>query len=56
MNKQRWHLREQTLMVEIMPLDQARDEGISRRQIELLRKAPGVAKLLYKTREELYDR
>ena len=43
-------------LVEIKPLDQARDEEISRRQIELLRKAPRVGKLLYKKREELYDR
>jgi hypothetical protein len=43
-------------LVEIKPLDQARDEKISRRQIELLRKAPRVGKLLYKKREELYDR
>lgn len=33
-------------LVEIKPLDQARDEEISRRQIELLRKAPRVGKLL----------
>jgi hypothetical protein len=43
-------------LVEIKPIDQARDEEISRRQIELLRKAPRVGKLLYKKREELYDR
>lgn len=43
-------------LVEIKPLDQARDEEIARRQIELLRKAPRVGKLLYKKREELYER
>lgn len=43
-------------LVEIRPLDQARDEEIARRHIELLRKAPRVGKLLYKKREELYER
>lgn len=43
-------------LVEIKPLDQARDEEISRQQIELLRKAPKVGKLLYKKREDLYER
>lgn len=43
-------------LVEIKPLDRARDEEIARRQIELLRKAPKVGKLLYKKREELYER
>jgi hypothetical protein len=43
-------------LVEIKPLDQARDEEIARQQIELLRKAPRVGKLLYKKREELHDR
>jgi len=40
-------------LVEIRPADQARDEEIARRQIELLRKAPRVGKLLYKKRGEL---
>ena len=43
-------------LVEIKPLDKARDEEIARRHIELLRKAPRVGKLLYKNREELYER
>jgi hypothetical protein len=43
-------------LVEIKPLDRARDEEIARRQIELLHKAPRVGKLLYKKREELYER
>ena len=43
-------------LVEIKPLDRARDEEITRQQIELLRKAPRVGKLLYKKREELYER
>lgn len=43
-------------LVEIKPLDRTRDEEIARRQIELLRKAPRVGKLLYKKREELYER
>ena len=43
-------------LVEIKPLDQARDEEIARQHIELLRKAPRVGKLLYKKREELYER
>lgn len=44
-------------LVEIKPLDQAaRDEEIAQRQIELMRKAPRVGKLLYKKREELYER
>jgi hypothetical protein len=43
-------------LVEIKPLDQTRDEEIARQQIELLRKAPHVGKLLYKKREELYGR
>lgn len=44
------------VLVEIKPLDRARDEEIARRQIELLRKAPKVGKLLYKKRENIYDR
>jgi hypothetical protein len=44
-------------LVEIKPLDQAaRDEEIAQRQIELMRKAPRVGKLLYKKRDELYER
>ena len=43
-------------LVEIKPLDRARDEEIARLQIELLHKAPRVGRLLYKKREELYDR
>lgn len=43
-------------LVEIKPIDKARDEEIARRHIELLRKAPRVGKLLYKKREELYER
>ena len=43
-------------LVEIKPLDRARDEEIARRHIELLRKAPRVGKLLYKRRDEIYDR
>lgn len=43
-------------LVEIKPLDRARDEEIARRQIELLQKAPKVGRLLYKKREELYER
>ena len=43
-------------LVEIKPLDRARDEEIARQQIELLRKAPRVGKLLYKRRDEIYDR
>lgn len=43
-------------LVEIRPLDQARDEEIARQQIALLRNAPRVGKLLYKKREELYAR
>jgi hypothetical protein len=43
-------------LVEIKPLDRVRDEEIARQQIDLLHKAPRVGRLLYKTREELYDR
>ena len=43
-------------LVEIKPLDKVRDEEIARRHIELLRKAPRVGELLYKKREELYER
>jgi len=43
-------------LVEIKPLDRARDAEIARQQIELLHKAPRVGKLLYRKREELYER
>jgi hypothetical protein len=43
-------------LVEIKPLDRARDEEIAKRQLALLRRAPRVGKLRYKRREELYDR
>ncbi len=43
-------------LVEIKPLNPARDEEIARQQIELLRKAPRVGRLLYKKREELHER
>jgi hypothetical protein len=43
-------------LVEIKPLDQARDEEISRRQIALLKNPHKGGKLLYRRREELYDR
>jgi len=43
-------------LVEIKPLDQARDREIARRHIALLKKAPRVGRLLYKKREDLYDR
>lgn len=40
----------------IWPLDKTRDEEIARRHIALLKKAPRVGKLLYKKREDIYDR
>lgn len=43
-------------LVEIKPLDRTRDEEIARQQIELLRKAPKVGRLLYKKREDIYER
>jgi hypothetical protein len=43
-------------LVEIKPVDKARDAEIARKHVELLRKAPRVGKLLYKKREELYER
>ena len=43
-------------LVEIRPLDRARDEEIARQQVALLRKAPRVGKLRYTKREELYAR
>lgn len=43
-------------LVEIKPLDRRRDEEIARRQIEMLKKPHRGGKLLYRRREELYDR
>jgi hypothetical protein len=43
-------------LVEIKPLDQARDEAITRRQLALLKNPHKGGKLLYRRREELYDR
>jgi hypothetical protein len=43
-------------LVEIKPIDQARDQEIARKHIALLKKAPRVGKLLYKKREDIYDR
>jgi hypothetical protein len=43
-------------LVEIKPLDRTRDEEIARRQIEMLKKPHRGGKLLYRRREELYDR
>ena len=44
-------------LVEIKPLDQnARDEEITRHQLELLKHPHKGGKLLYRRREELYDR
>ena len=43
-------------LVEIKPLDKARDEEITRRQIALLKNPHKGRKLLYRRREELYDR
>ena len=43
-------------LVEIKPLDKTRDAELARQHIELLRKAPRVGKLIYKKREELYER
>ncbi len=43
-------------LVEIKPLDKARDEEIARQHIELLRNPHKGGKLLYRRREELYDR
>ena len=43
-------------LVEIKPIDQARDEEISRRQIALLKNFHKGGKLLYRRREEFYDR
>jgi len=43
-------------LVEIKPLDQTWDEEIARRQIELLMNPHKGGRLLYRRREELYDR
>ena len=43
-------------LVEIKPFDKARDKEIARRQIELLKNPHKGGKLLYRRREELYDR
>ncbi len=44
-------------LVGITPLDQdARDEEITRHQLELLKHPHKGGKLLYRRREELYDR
>lgn len=43
-------------LVEIRPVDKLRDEEIARQQIELLRNPHKGGKLLYRRREELYDR
>lgn len=43
-------------LVEIKPLDQARDEEITKRQIELLKNPHKGGQLLYRRREELDDR
>ena len=43
-------------LVEIKPVDRTRDEEIARQQIELLKNPHKGGKLLYRRREELYDR
>ena len=43
-------------LVEIKPLDKARDEEITRRQIALLKNPHKGGKLLYRRREDIYDR
>ncbi|MGH7774224.1 MAG: hypothetical protein ACREQA_18520 [Candidatus Binatia bacterium] len=43
-------------LVEIKPLDKVRDEEIARRHIELLKNPHKGGRLLYKKREEIYDR
>jgi hypothetical protein len=43
-------------LVEIKPLDKMMDEEIAGGQLELLKNAPPVGRLLYKKREELYER
>ena len=43
-------------LVEIKPLGEVQDEEIVRRQIGLLRNPHKGGKLLYRRREELYDR
>jgi hypothetical protein len=47
---------ETPVLVEIKPIDQAREEEIVRRQIALLKNPHKGGKLLYRRREELYDR
>ena len=43
-------------LVEIKPLDRARDKEAARQQIELLKNPHKGGRLLYRRREELYDR
>lgn len=43
-------------LVEIKPLDRIQDQEIARRHIELLKNPHKAGKLLYRRREELYDR
>jgi hypothetical protein len=43
-------------LVEIKPLDRARDEDLAQRHIKLLKNPHNGGKLLYRRREELYDR
>ena len=43
-------------LVEIKPVDEARDLEIAQRHIALLKKAPRVGRLLCKKREDIYDR
>lgn len=43
-------------LVEIQPLDRAQDEEIARQHIELLKNPHKGGRLLYRRREELYDR
>ena len=43
-------------LVEIKPLDRARDEEIARQQIELLKNPHKGGRLLYKKREDIYER
>ncbi len=43
-------------LVEIRPLPQEQEEEMVARHLALLRNAPKVGRLLYKKREELYER
>ena len=43
-------------LVEIKPLDRSRDEEIARQHIELLKNPHNGGRLLYKKRDELYER